>query len=75
MIAEEEALNNPPTCRLAEKVEEALEINPEEKVCNAVQVLALPRLSEATTAPEVGLIVKVLSVLVTERTVQVPLME
>ena len=75
MIAEEEALNSPPTYRLAEKVEEALDINPEEKVCSAVQVLALPRLSEATTAPVVGLIVSVLSVLVTDLTVQVPLME
>ena len=75
MIAEEEALNNPPTCKFCANVEEALEINPEEKVCSAVQVLALPRFNDATTAPEVGLMVKVLSVLVTERTVQVPLIE
>ena len=32
MIAEEEAFNSPPTCKLAEKVEDALDINPEEKV-------------------------------------------
>ena len=75
MMAEEEALNNPPTWRLAEKVEEALEINPELKVCKAVQVLALPRFSEATTAPVVGLIVSVPSELVTDLTVQVPLIE
>ena len=75
MIAEEEALSNPPICKLAEKVEEALEINPEEKVWRAVQVLALPRFSEATTAPVVGLMVRVLSVLVTDLTVQVPLIE
>ena len=75
IIAEEEALNNPPTCRLAVNVEEALLINPELKVCKAVQVLALPRLSEATTAPVVGEIVRVLSVLVTDLTVQVPPIE
>ena len=67
-MAEEEALNRPETCRLAENVEEALLINPELKVSSAVQVLALPRLSEATTAPVVGLMVKVPSELVTDET-------
>ena len=38
-------------------------------------MLAFARLSDATTAPVVGEMVKVLSVLVTDLTVQVPLME
>ena len=68
IIAEEEALKRPLTWRFWAKVEEALEINPALKVCNAVQVLALPRFNEAITAPVVGEIVKVLSVLVTDET-------
>ena len=67
-MAEEEALNRPETCKLAENVDEALLINPDENVCNAVQVLALARFKDATTAPVVGLMVRVLSVLVTDET-------
>ena len=43
------------------------------KVCAAVQVLALPTFSEATTAPVVGEIVKVPSAFVTEVTAPKPL--
>jgi hypothetical protein len=46
---------------------------PDWNVCSAVHVLAFPRFRLATTAPFVGLIVRVESVFVTEFTVHVPL--
>lgn len=68
IMAEDEALSSPPTCRFAEKVEEALDINPALKVCNAVQVLGFVRFNEATTSPVVGVMVNVPSELATEET-------
>src|SRR5690348_15199174 len=54
-------------------LDDALAMRPAPKFCSALQVLALLKLSDATTAPVVGLTLSVPSLLLTEVTAPEPL--